>query len=122
MNYMEREKKSGIQRLIDVRENIDQRASLILTYHAALECETDRLLAKLLPRANKLRGLGFGQKISVLDAAWPGQPALAEVLFSALVQFNDLRNAVAHGDSKREVDRIISKIERHLGSNLPTAR
>ncbi|MDQ0136130.1 hypothetical protein J2T08_004051 [Neorhizobium galegae] len=65
----------------------------------------DEMLARSLPRAEKLRsgGLGFQQKISVLNAAWQGDPESGDNLAKALVRFNDLRNSVAHGDSKKEV-------------------
>lgn len=59
------EKMAGIQRLVQVRAQIDERASLILTFHAALEREMDLKLSRILPRAHKLRGLGFGQKVAV---------------------------------------------------------
>ncbi|MGO6845933.1 hypothetical protein ACCT20_03435 [Rhizobium ruizarguesonis] len=53
----------------------------VLTYHAALEIEMDELLARLLPRAECLRagGLGFRQKISIINAAWPGLPEAGDL-------------------------------------------
>ena len=54
---------------------VDQRAAVILTFHAALEREIDVVLAALLPRPDKLKkGFGFANKIDVLAAAGKGAP------------------------------------------------
>ncbi|TBD80710.1 hypothetical protein [Rhizobium ruizarguesonis] len=84
----------------------DQFVVDVLTYHAALEIEMDQLLARLLPRAECLRagGLGFRQKISIINAAWPGLPEAGALLADVLSRFNDLRNAVAHADQRRGVE------------------
>ncbi len=86
----------------------DQFVVDVLTYHAALEIEMDQLLARLLPRAECLRagGIGFKQKISIINAAWPGLPEAGNRLADVLSRFNDLRNAVAHADQRRGLETI----------------
>ncbi|RWY79157.1 hypothetical protein EHI46_00240 [Rhizobium leguminosarum] len=99
----------GILRVTNAGEKEpDQFIVDVLTYHAALEVEMDQLLARLLPRAECLRtgGIGFKQKISIINAAWPGLPGAGDLLADVLSRFNDLRNAVAHADQRRGIEAI----------------
>ena len=90
---------------------MDQRAAVILTFHAAIEREIDVVLAALLPRPDKLkRGFGFANKIDVLAAAWKGNADAGDRLHLVLRRFNDLRNSVAHGDTIEEVERWLTKL------------
>ncbi|WP_165422637.1 hypothetical protein [Rhizobium ruizarguesonis] len=84
----------------------------VLTYHAALELEMDHLLARLLPRADRLRsgGIGFKQKVSIINAAWPGIPEAGDMLADVLSRFNDLRNAVAHTDQRHGVETVFANL------------
>ncbi len=56
----------GLIRLAEAAATIDQRAAVILTYHAALEREMDVVLARLLPQPERIRRFGFGHKLDVL--------------------------------------------------------
>lgn len=111
----------GLRRLGEARAKLDHRAGIILTCHAALEREIDVVLAQLLPRSEKLRGLGFGQKLSVLEAAWKGSADAGDKLGRALFHFNELRNAVAHGDRVKEVDEKLKLLTDAFDAILPSA-
>ncbi len=102
---------AGIRRMAQAEASVDQRAAVILTYHAALEREIDVVLAALLPRPDKLKkGFGFANKIDVLAAAWRGEPDAGDRLHLVMRRFNDLRNSVAHGDPIEEVERWLTKL------------
>lgn len=102
---------AGIHRMAQAEATVDQRAAVILTFHAALEREIDVVLAALLPRADKLKkGFGFANKIDVLAAAWKGDPDAGDRLHLVLRRLNDLRNSVAHGDTIEEVERWLTKL------------
>lgn len=92
----------AFERLKGAVEALDERTKDVLAYHLVMERELDRGLAALLPRPESVFKLGFGQKVRVFqatsDSGWTDQVA------AALVAFNDLRNSVAHGDAKRDVD------------------
>lgn len=109
----------GLKRLAEARAKLDDRAGSILTYHAALEREMDIVLARLLPRADRLRGLGFGQKVSVLDAAWRGPGDAGDMLCHALFRFNELRNSIAHGDHAKKVDGKLALLVRAFDAIFP---
>lgn len=111
----------GLRRLGEARAKLDDRAGTILTLHAALEREMDIVLSQLLPRAGKLYGLGFGQKISVLQAAWKGPPEAGDKLCHTLLRFNELRNAIAHGDKAKEVDKKLKLLADAFEAILPGA-
>ena len=102
-----------MHRLGAAKSAIDERAHEILALHAALEREMDLALARALPHSDRLKGMGFGQKISILAAC--NKAADVDEMVKPLVQFNELRNAVAHGDSKAKVT---AGIER-LAATLP---
>ncbi|WP_147417603.1 hypothetical protein [Sphingomonas cavernae] len=79
----------------------------------------DIVLARLLPRADKLRGLGFSQKLSVLDAAWRGPADAGNKLCKALFLFNELRNSIAHGDEARIVNRHLARLAAAFAEIFP---
>lgn len=110
----------GWGRLFEAAESVDQRAALILTIHAALEREMDVALKHLLPRGDRLGNrLGFPQKIDVLAAAWTKDPDVCDRLCAVLVQFNNLRNAIAHGDKstvRKSYERLI-ETSKHIGGS-----
>lgn len=113
---------AGLHRLAEVTQKIDPRAAVVLAYHAALEREIDVVLARLLPHADKLRRFGYGHKIDVLAAAWRGSPDAGEVLYTCLFRFNELRNAVAHGDRVDLVEHKLTALldaYRRVNSDLP---
>lgn len=110
----------GYQRLAQAAERIDPRAPEIFAYHAALEAEIDLVLAALLPRPEKLSRLGFGHKISVLGAAWIGEPEAGDKICSSLARFNDLRNAVAHPAEGR-IDGCLAGLRAAYREIEPTA-
>lgn len=97
--------------MVRAEATVDQRAAVILTFHAALEREIDVVLAALLPHPDKLKkGFGFANKIDVLAAAWKGDSEAGDRLHLVLRRFNDLRNSVAHGDTIEEVERWLIKL------------
>ena len=101
---------AGLHRLAEAARTIDQRAAVILTYHAALEREIDVVLERLLPQAKRLKRFGFGHKIDVLAAAWRGAPDAGDRLYDVLCRFNDLRNAVAHGDRADLIEGALTRL------------
>lgn len=102
---------AGIHRIAQAEATVDQRAAVILTFHAALEREIDVVLAVLLPRPDKLKkGFGFANRIDVLAAEWKGDANAGDRLHLVLRRFNDLRNSVAHGDTIEEVERWLAKL------------
>lgn len=101
---------AGLSRLAATASTIDQRAAVILTYHSAIEREIDHVLADTLPRADRLKRFGYGHKVDVLGAAWKGSPEAGDKLYDVLVKFNDLRNAVAHGDRADMVDQVLGRL------------
>lgn len=101
---------AGIHRIAKAEATIDQRAAVILTFHAALEREVDVVLAALLPHGDKIRHFGYGHKIDVLAAAWKAEPEDGEKLYKVLFRFNELRNAVAHGDRADLVEAALKRL------------
>jgi hypothetical protein len=110
---------AGWARLLEAERQVDEQAPLILTYHAALEREIDEVLSRLLPRAEKITRIGYSHKVSVLAAAWVGDPDAGDRLARTLVCFGDLRNAVAHGDAA-EVANAERRLQQAYGSLAPT--
>ena len=52
----------------------------------------------------------YGHKIDVLAATWKGEPDAGEKLYRALFRFNELRNAVAHGDRTDLVEGSLTRL------------
>jgi hypothetical protein len=102
----------GWQRLFAAADQLDSNAALIMTLHAALEREMDVLLGKQLLHPEKLRGLGFGQKISVIAASWRGDAHASDLLCAVLTQFNELRNTVAHSDDPKRIKQSLAALRR----------
>ena len=90
---------AAFARLADAGESIDARAILILTYHLALERELNLVLEKMLLRPLK-SGVGFVNKAKLLHAFWKGSNDDAEMMFQVLNAFNELRNQIAHNNTK----------------------
>jgi hypothetical protein len=80
---------------------MDPRAATILACHVALEREIIVVLGRLLPYPDRLRNLGFIQKVQVLNAAWIGDEMAGDNVAAALGRFNDLRNTIGHGNDDR---------------------
>jgi hypothetical protein len=80
---------------------IDPRAATILACHIALERELWIVLERLLPRPDRLKNVGFVQKVQIMNAAWQGDWEDADRAAKALIAFNELRNAVSHGNDDR---------------------
>ena len=119
MGRIDYDRLAGLRRLGEAKAKLDDRAGTILTYHAALEREMDIVLARLLPRSDRLKGLGFGHKLSVLHAAWRGSDEAGDKLCHALFRFNELRNAIAHGDRAKEVDEKFTLLAEAFDAILP---
>lgn len=90
--------------------DFDERTGDILNFHAMLERELDLFIGRALPRADRLHGLGFGHKIGIWAACLSLSNELVDPIRKSLVRFNDLRNSVAHGDSREEVDKRLAKL------------
>jgi hypothetical protein len=99
MNFVEEDFFAGMARLRREIGSVDLRTVEILACHIAIEKEIDLALLALLPRGEQLRGLGFGQKVSVLQASCH----LTDIDRYArpLLAFNELRNTVAHGEKRK---------------------
>ena len=103
----------GLIRLARAEKDMDERTTAVLAYHLALEREVMIVLGRLLPSATPVVDLPFAHKISLLESLWTlgGHRELA----AALRRYNDLRNALAHGDLKEEIDVKQAKLERSCG-------
>lgn len=102
----------GWARLFGAAEQLDSNAAMVMTLHAALEREMDVLLSKQLRFPERLKGLGFGHKINVIAATWHGEPEAAEFLRTALYQFNELRNVIAHSDDAQQLKGTMEALRR----------
>lgn len=94
----------GWIRMFDAAEKLDTNAALVMTLHAALEREMDEVLARQVAFPERLKGLGFGQKVKVIAATWPHQAETADQVHEALFRFNELRNVVAHSDERKKLN------------------
>jgi len=112
---MTREKvqQADLTRFREITARMDERAGRILTYHAALEAELERLLAVLLPRGELLAKLNYSNKTLVLRGAWHGHPDKADSLCDFLQLFGELRNSIAHQDKRHIVNAWIAKLQAH---------
>jgi hypothetical protein len=86
---------------------MDDRAPAILAYHAAIERELELAIARKVPRPSSLTGLSYGHKVRIWSALQEVSDDLVERVAKPMLKFNDLRNAIAHGDNKREVDAVL---------------
>lgn len=106
--------RAAMKRLTLAIEALDERSRDVLAYHLAIEREMDVALAALLPRADCLwkfeygRRLSFGQKVSVLQAT--SSITWIDLVAQSLMDFNELRNAVAHGRAKTKIDKAFGKV------------
>lgn len=89
---------------------MDPRIGETLAAHAAIEREIDVMLERTLPAARRLRGMGFGQKISLWAACLDDGNLAVDNILPAFVKLNDLRNSVAHGDKRVLIDKKISAL------------
>ena len=96
------------RRVRDRFRAIHPQVTEIVTGHAALELEVDRVLRRFLPRPNKLPRLSIEHQLGVLrallDDAW------LDLVLDAISAYGALRNSVAHGDSPSDIEKIISRL------------
>jgi hypothetical protein len=101
--------------------DLDPRALDILHHHALLERALDEFLGRALLHPHRLYGLGFGHKI----ALWAAHLSLPDdavlLLTGALRTFNDLRNAVAHGDPPATIDRACDRLIERIPADARSA-
>lgn len=94
---------AGVLRVLKAGEEPDTFAIEVVTYHAAIESELERVIEASIKRPDGLFSaspkLTFGHKANVLRAVWLGNPEHADVLNEVLHRFQMLRNAVAHPSS-----------------------
>lgn len=93
----------GWERLFRAADQLDSNAAMVMTLHAALEGEMDVLLGKQVAHPQHLKKLGFGHKINVIAATWKGKPEDSDLLCTALYQFNEVRNSIAHSDNAKQL-------------------
>jgi hypothetical protein len=101
----------SVKRLERSVAEVDPRTTHIVIAHFAMERELDHVLSQLLPRASKLRGLGFGHKVSLLLAFNPTDSV--DKIGPFLLALNDLRNSAAHNDPKVAVDKYVARFFQH---------
>lgn len=96
---------AGIMRLLEAGDVPDTFAIEVITYHAAIHSELERIVGALVAHPEELfttsPKLSFGHLANLLRAVWAGEIGHADILVSVLHRFNDLRNAVAHYDQKQ---------------------
>ncbi|MBC9030778.1 hypothetical protein IAG41_00080 [Sphingomonas sp. JC676] len=80
----------------------------ILDAHATIEGELDAFAQAALPRADRLRGMGFVQKASLFAASLVLVDAIVDPLVKALSRVNELRNSVAHNAPEHEIEQKLS--------------
>ncbi len=105
-------------RLEDAEQHLDERAGLILTYHALLQQEIMVALARLIPSPEMIAGVGFANLTKVLGAVWPLNHSIAsrDSVVAALTTFNEMRNSVSHGHKRVKVDAFLRKLAKQIGS------
>ncbi|MDF2386746.1 hypothetical protein JMG10_35115 [Nostoc ellipsosporum NOK] len=86
----------------------------ILDAHATIEGELDAFTQLALPRADRLRGMGFGQKASLFSASLDLDDAIIDPLVKALSRVNDLRNSVAHNATEDEIEQKLAAFVKGL--------
>jgi hypothetical protein len=102
----------AVGRLQVAEDHLDERAPMILTYHALLQQEMMFALARLIPSPEMLAGLGFKNLTKVLGAVWPLGHAIEgrDRVVAALTTFNELRNSIGHGHKRATVDAHLRKL------------
>jgi hypothetical protein len=108
-----------LARLKAALDDLDSRASEILALHAAIEKELDLALEACLPKAERLWGLGFAQKLSVWFAAQRVDGPEIQIAVNVMKRFNELRNRVAHPGSQADVDAAIRRLTESLPEQAP---
>ena len=110
---------AAMRRLQDRFRAIHPQAAEIITAHAALELEVDRVLRRFLTRPNKLPQLSLERQLDVLrallDDAW------LDLVLDAISAYGALRNAIAHGDSPSDLAKKIGRLGnkmQHIGPPL----
>lgn len=71
----------------------------VVTLHLALERELEFVLSKKCLRSTRIARLSFVAKSAVLHSLGDYNDEDADKLYNVLWRFNELRNAVAHGNS-----------------------
>jgi len=97
----------SLQRFGRALNDFDERASMIISLHAALDRELGHVLERLVDAPEHLRRLGFGHKVDVVHALvgeafdYPAR---------VLIAFNELRNSVGHADPSPKVSSLQDKV------------
>jgi hypothetical protein len=99
-----------MRRLKAALDKLDPRATEVLAYHAAIEREVELAIERRIPRPLRLKGLSYGHKVSVWAALQNVSDQWVERVARPMLRFNDLRNAIAHGNNKREVDAALKNL------------
>jgi hypothetical protein len=79
--------------------NVDERTAQVLAAHFAVEQELDLCLQHFLPRPDRLGAFKFGHKIDILRSCCPDR--YVDVFLDPAIRLDNLRNALAHNDSKQ---------------------
>jgi hypothetical protein len=99
---------AAMRRLQDRFRAIHPQAAEIITAHAALELEVDRVLRRFLARPDKLPRLSLEHQLGVLrallDDAW------LDLVLDAISAYGALRNSVGHGDSPSDFATMIARL------------
>lgn len=99
---------AAMVRLQDRLRAIHPQAAAIITAHAALELEVDRVLRRFLARPNKLPRLSIEHQLGVLrallDDAW------LDLVLDAISAYGALRNSIAHGNSPSDIAKMIGRL------------
>ena len=88
--------------------DLDPRTVDAIAFHLKLERELTEALAHILPRPERIARLGFGHKISILQATT--SDTWIDVVAEGLIAFDGLRHAAAHGNPKPEFDACLARV------------
>lgn len=105
----------NLERLWTAEQRADPRSAKVLAHHAVLLQELHRTLSLMLPRGAALKGLGFKHLVQVLSSLTePNLTVRRDRLCEGLFILNELRNAIAHGDAKTNVDALERKLHQNF--------
>ncbi len=90
----------------DRLKSIHPQAGYIVSAHAALELEVDRVLRSYLRRPDKLPRLRLDHQIGVIKSL--SANVWLDFVLDAVAAYGDLRNAIAHGDDANSISKKVA--------------
>jgi hypothetical protein len=99
----------ALRRLAQAAGGLDIRTAEIVVCHAAIEKEVNLALAKRVANPERLGTLNLVHSLKMLAAVWTSSQS--KPLADLLVQWDELRNHVAHGRTASEVPARLQRLK-----------